>query len=91
MDMYSKVLDGVFVFLMGKGIKGNSARLQKVSLAKMELSSRIFCPAADFTFVLCASRDVFYCHLMEEKCCFNNADYLLAVLSQLFPRVGHVV
>lgn len=96
--MYSGILTGVFVFPMGRGIwrggetEGNSERLQKIYLAKTELlSCRIFYPAADFTLVLCISRGAFYWHLMEEKCCFNNADCLLTVVSQLFPRVDYIV
>lgn len=73
-------------------IERNLARLQKVYLAKTELlSCRIFCPAADFTLVLRISHGAFYWHLMEEKCCFNNADYRLTVLRQLFPRVDYIV
>lgn len=58
---------------MGKGswmggIEGNSARLQKVYLAKTELlSCKILCPAADFTLVFCISHGAFLLVFHGEK------------------------
>lgn len=72
----------------GGGIEGNSARLQKVYLVKTELlSCRIFDLLQISLLFSVSSMTLFNWHFMEKKYCFNSADCLLAILSQLFSRV----
>jgi len=94
MDTYSEVPTGYLVFPAGTeiwrgGKKGIQQDCRKCIL--LRLIWRIFCAAADFTLVFCISHAAFYWHLMEEEYCFNNAECLLTVLAQLFPRVDCVV